>query len=108
MKIFNSKDEMTKEKSEMKKKYNIVRKKYTTDKTIIDNIMIKLPNFHNPFDHENNFYLSCENSRIGKMIAHYELFQLSSKSQGHIVECGVFKGISLIRFATFLKLFKIE
>ena len=68
--------------------------------------MIKLPNFHNPFDHENNFYLSCENSRIGKMIAHYELFQLSSKSQGHIVECGVFKGISLIRLATFLKLLK--
>ena len=68
--------------------------------------MIKLPNFHKPFDYENNFYLSCDNSRIGKMIAHYELFQLSSKSQGHIVECGVFKGISLIRFATFLKLLK--
>ena len=66
--------------------------------------MIKLPNFHKPFDYENNFYLSCNNSRIGKMIAHYELFQLSSKSQGHIIECGVFKGISLIRFATFLKL----
>ena len=68
--------------------------------------MIKLPNFHKPFDYENNFYLSCNNSRIGKMIAHYELFQLSSKSQGHIVECGVFKGISLVRFATFLKLLK--
>ncbi len=68
--------------------------------------MIKLPNFDKPFDYENNFYLSCDNSRIGKMIAHYELFQLSSKSQGHIIECGVFKGISLIRFATFLKLFK--
>ena len=66
--------------------------------------MIKLPNFHKPFDYENNFYLSCDNSRIGKIIAHYELFQLSSKSQGHIIECGVFKGISLIRFATFLKL----
>ena len=68
--------------------------------------MIKLPNFDRPFDYENNFYLSCDNSRIGKMIAHYELFQLSSKSQGHIIECGVFKGISLIRFATFLKLLK--
>ena len=68
--------------------------------------MIKLPKFHKSFDYENNFYLSCDNSRIGKMIAHYELFQLSSKSQGHIIECGVFKGISLIRFATFLKLLK--
>ena len=68
--------------------------------------MIKLPNFHKAFNYENNFYLSCDNSRIGKMIAHYELFQLSSKSQGHIIECGVFKGVSLIRFATFLKLLK--
>ena len=68
--------------------------------------MIKLPNFHKPFDYENNFYLSCDNSRIGKMIAHYELFKLSSKIPGCIIECGVFKGVSLIRFATFLKLLK--
>ena len=68
--------------------------------------MIKLPNFHRPFDYENNFYLSCDNSRIGKMIAHYELFKLSSKIPGCIIECGVFKGVSLIRFATFLKLLK--
>ena len=68
--------------------------------------MIKLPNFHKSFDYENNFYLSCDNSRIGKMIAHYELFKLSSKIPGCIIECGVFKGASLIRFATFLKLLK--
>ena len=68
--------------------------------------MIKLPNFHKPFDYENNFYLSCDNSRIGKMIAHYELFKLSSKIPGCIIECGVFKGVSLIRFSTFLKLLK--
>ena len=68
--------------------------------------MIKLPNFHKPFDYENNFYLSCDNSRIGKIIAHYELFKLSSKIPGCIIECGVFKGISLIRFATFLNLLK--
>ena len=68
--------------------------------------MIKLPNFHKPFDYENNFYLSCDNSRIGKMVAHYELFKMSSKIPGCIIECGVFKGASLIRFATFLKLLK--
>ena len=68
--------------------------------------MIKLPNFHKSFDYENNFYLSCDNSRIGKMIAHYELFKMSSKIPGCIIECGVFKGASLIRFATFLKLLK--
>ena len=68
--------------------------------------MIKLPDFHKPFDYENNFYLSCDNSRIGKMLAHYELLKLSSKIPGCIIECGVFKGISLIRLATFLKLLK--
>ena len=68
--------------------------------------MIKLPNFPKSFDYENNFYLSCDNSRIGKMIAHYELFKMSSKIPGCIIECGVFKGASLIRFATFLKLLK--
>ena len=68
--------------------------------------MIKLPNLHRPFDYENNFYLSCDNSRIGKIIAHYELFKLSSNTPGCIIECGVFKGISLVKFATFLKLLK--
>jgi len=68
--------------------------------------VIKLPNFHKPFDYENNFYLSCDNSRIGKIIAHYELFKMSSNIPGCIIECGVFKGASLIRFATFLQLLK--
>ena len=40
------------------------------------------------------------------MIAHYELLKLSSNIPGCIIECGVFKGVSLIRFATFLKLLK--
>lgn len=68
--------------------------------------MIKLPDFKKAFEYENNFYLSCDPSRISKIIAHYELFKLSHKSKGEIVECGVFKSISLIRFAIFKKLFK--
>ena len=68
--------------------------------------MIKLPNFYKSFDYENNFYLSCDNSRIGKMLAHYELLKLSSKIPGHIIEFGDFKGLSLIRFATYIKLIK--
>lgn len=66
--------------------------------------MISLPKFDNAFEYENNFYLSCSNSRIGKLIAHYELFKRSSAIPGAIVECGVFKGASLIRFATFRNL----
>ena len=63
--------------------------------------MIKLPNSKNSFEYENNFYLSCDNSRIGKLMAHYELFKMSKDKPGSIIECGVFKGVSLIRFASF-------
>tara|TARA_B110000495_G_C22920262_1_gene537630 strand:- start:60 stop:719 length:660 start_codon:yes stop_codon:yes gene_type:complete len=66
--------------------------------------MIKLPNIKNSFNYENNFYLSCDNSRIGKFMAHYELFKMSMDKPGSIIECGVFKGISLVRFATFRNL----
>jgi len=68
--------------------------------------MINIPDFKKSFEYENNFYLSCNNSRIGKFIAHYELFKKSSLVPGSIVECGIFKGSSLIRFATFRELFK--
>jgi len=37
-------------------------------------------------------------------MAHYELFKLSMDKPGSIIECGVFKGISLVRFATFRNL----
>jgi hypothetical protein len=67
--------------------------------------MINLPNFESTFEYENNFYLSCDNSRIAKLLAHYELYKMVSNLPGAIVECGVFKGTSLTRFATFRDLF---
>lgn len=67
--------------------------------------MNKLPDFNKQFEYENNFYLSCHVSRIGKLIMQYELYKMSRKIPGEIVECGVFKGASLIRFAMFQKLF---
>jgi hypothetical protein len=67
--------------------------------------MINLPNFESTFEYENNFYLSCDNSRIAKLLAHYELYKMVSDLPGAIVECGVFKGTSLTRFATFRDLF---
>jgi len=66
--------------------------------------MIKLPNFKKSFDYENNFYLSCDSTRIGRLLAHYELFKMVSNIPGAIVECGVFKGASLARFAMFREL----
>lgn len=66
--------------------------------------MIELPDFNKSFLWENNFHLSCDITRIGKMLAHYELFRLAQDVPGAIVECGVFKGASLARFAAFRSL----
>lgn len=67
--------------------------------------MIHLPEFNKMFDYENDFYLSCNDQRLGKFIAHYELFMKSLNTAGDIVECGVFKGVSFTRFAHFRKMF---
>lgn len=67
--------------------------------------MIKLPDFSKKFEYENNFYLSCDITRISKILAHYELFKIVQHLPGAIVECGVFKGVSFTRFAMFRSLF---
>ena len=68
--------------------------------------MINLPDFSKAYEYENDFYLSCDKQRIGKLIAHYELYKMSHDTEGEIIECGVFKGASLVRFAMFRKLFQ--
>jgi len=67
--------------------------------------MIKLPDFDKAFEHENNFYLSCGLKRISKFAAHHELFKMVADLPGQILECGVFKGASFVRFAMFRSLF---
>jgi len=67
--------------------------------------LIKLPDFKKSFDYENGFYLTCDITRISKIIAHYELFKMVLDVPGAIVEGGVFKGASLSRFAMFRDLF---
>jgi Macrocin-O-methyltransferase (TylF) len=64
-----------------------------------------LPDFSKAFEYENDFYLSCDNTRLSKFIAHYELFKMAQNLPGAIVECGVFKGASFTRFAGFRDLF---
>lgn len=61
--------------------------------------MIELPDVGRAFVWENSFYLSCKPERIGKLIAHYELFKMTLGLPGAAVECGVFKGASLARLA---------
>ena len=56
------------------------------------------------FSYENGYYLTSHPTRIGKLLAHYELYKRIVDLPGHIVECGVFKGASLLRFATFREL----
>ena len=65
---------------------------------------MELPKIKDSYNYENNFYLSCDTQRIGKFLAHYELFKMSQNIPGSIIECGVFKGNSLIRFASFRNL----
>ena len=58
-----------------------------------------VPDFTKSFDFENDFYLSCAPSRLAKSLAQYELYKKTQHLPGQIVECGVFKGASLARFA---------
>jgi hypothetical protein len=67
--------------------------------------MIELPDFEKAFTYENQFYLSCQPIRIAKLLAHCELYRMVESIPGEIIECGVFKGTSLARFATFRDLF---
>lgn len=53
------------------------------------------------WDYENGFYLTSPVSRLSKALAQYELYKSIIGLTGQVVECGVYKGASLIRFATF-------
>jgi hypothetical protein len=64
--------------------------------------------FGKPFEYENGFYLTSASSRIAKSIAHYELYKLIVGLPGEVVECGVFKGTSLIRFATYREILESQ
>ena len=47
------------------------------------------------------FYWFSPKSRLNKMLAHYELYKTITHIPGHVFELGVYKGASLVRFATF-------
>jgi hypothetical protein len=60
------------------------------------------------WDYENGYHWFTPPSRIGKLLAHYELYEKILDLPGDIVELGVFKANSLIRFATFRRLLESE
>src|SRR4051794_10415236 len=53
------------------------------------------------YEAENTFYLRSHPSRLAKLLAHYELYRMISALPGAVVEMGVYKGASLLRFAMF-------
>lgn len=63
--------------------------------------MIKMPDFavQSAYDYETNFHLTLRVDRLAKFIAHWEAYKMVLEIPGAIVECGVFKGTSFVRFA---------
>ncbi len=62
----------------------------------------------NSFFYENGFYLTSQPYRLGNILAHYEIYKMVSNLPGGVMEIGVFKGGSLIQWATFRELLENE
>lgn len=60
------------------------------------------------WDYENGFYLTCETSRIGKLLNHLEIYNKILELPGDILEFGVYKGASLVRLLSFRNLLENE
>lgn len=58
------------------------------------------------YEVENRFYLDLEPKRMAKMLAHYELYKMILDKPGDIVEMGVFKGASFMRWVKFRNIFE--
>lgn len=53
------------------------------------------------YEAENSFYLCSHPSRMAKLLAHYELYRKIVDLPGAVIEIGVYKGASFMRFASF-------
>jgi hypothetical protein len=60
------------------------------------------------WEYENGYYLTAPSSRLAKAIAHWELYKRIVPITGDIVECGVYKGASAIRFATYREILESQ
>lgn len=56
------------------------------------------------FEAENEFFRVSDPSRLAKWLGHWEVYKLIKKVPGEIIEVGVHKGNSLIRWLTFRQL----
>jgi hypothetical protein len=60
---------------------------------------------HSVADILSSFPVYIRRINAARFLAHYELFRMVKDVPGHIVECGVFRGASLLSFAKFLEIF---
>jgi hypothetical protein len=58
------------------------------------------------FEYENKYYLTASVDRFSKFATHLDFFKMTTGLPGEIVECGVFKGNSLMRWIKFRSLFE--
>lgn len=65
-------------------------------------------NKSNKWDYENGFYLTCGKERVGKLLNHLKIYERILNLPGDIVEFGVYKGTSLMRFLYFRELLENE
>ncbi len=70
--------------------------------------MINLFDESKDFMYENGFYLTSQPSRLGNMLAHYELYKKILDLPGSVIELGVFKGGGIIQWSTFRELLENE
>ena len=54
--------------------------------------------------YEKGFYLTSDITRLAKAMGHFEIYRMITHLPGQVVECGVFKATSLVRWATFREL----
>ena len=58
------------------------------------------------YDSETDFNLQMSVERMSKFLIHYEAFKLIKNIEGSIVECGIFKGTSFVRFGVLRDAYK--
>ena len=59
------------------------------------------PDPHRSVEYENGYFLTAPVGRISKFVTHLDLYRRILDRPGEVVECGVFRGNSLMRFIKF-------
>src|SRR5436309_3395378 len=60
------------------------------------------------WDYENGFYLTAPVARLGKALAQYDLYRQIVGLPGDLVELGVYKAASLVRWLTYRSLLEAD